>query len=411
MKKENITFLAAGLFLVLLTLSSLAFISAYSVTLTTVNSTKTTVNISNAVDLYSYEINFVCNDSGAAAQFYGFLGAAGTTSRGTDYVSNILSVYESKLDNTQTGVTGSGRLFNITHTCNLTLRQGITVASTEVEETDNICTETLYCSEWSSCTGGVQSRTCRSLTCLYPDTVETQNCGTTTTGTTGGGGGGSSQTLIMRIIFDAPIIGEDGKIEIPLSLKNDGPASFSDISLRAVLLRNSKVTEDIVTITPEKVSSLAGGGSEKLILRTTLPDAGDVSFYEIEVNAVSSSPKYNVSNKVLFTFVGKNSAGVLKVVAFTEGLIQEHPECLELKGMIDDAQEEFKSGNAKQAIEKANRAVEACKNYLESPLRPMMSQKGYNKIPIYLGLGIAAAILFGIIFNLYRYYRFYPRFK
>lgn len=51
MKKENLTFLVAGLFLVLLTLSSLAFISAYTVTLTTVNSTKTTVNISNAVDL------------------------------------------------------------------------------------------------------------------------------------------------------------------------------------------------------------------------------------------------------------------------------------------------------------------------------------------------------------------------
>ena len=114
---------------------------------------------------------------------------------------------------------------------------------------------------------------------------------------------------------------------------------------------------------------------------------------------------------IVFTFVGVEGGKVLKVVAFTSGLIDEHPECLELKDMIASAQAEFNKGNTQLALQKANQAVEACKGYLESPLKPIVTQKQYDKIPLYLGAGIAGAILLGIIFNVYRSYVFKRRLR
>src|SRR3990167_7318744 len=50
------------------------------------------------------------------------------------------------------------------------------------------CIESWNCSEWSSCSGGSQARTCNELNCNVAARNETQTCGSN--GNTGGGGGG-----------------------------------------------------------------------------------------------------------------------------------------------------------------------------------------------------------------------------
>jgi hypothetical protein len=400
--------LLVSMFVVLL--FAFSFVNAYSYTVTEVNSTLATVSVVGAVDLYSYEINFLCDDASASAVFNTFLGGGATTSNGIDFnaTTNIISVYESRLDNTDAGVSGDGVIFNLTHACDLTTRQSISILANETEETTNICTETATCGAWSSCTAEVQSRTCSYPTCLFDDYLETRACGVeTVTVNTGGGGGGTTSTVTsLKITFSAPEIKDNGEVIIPVVLHNDGTLSFSEIKLVAYLMKNGVKLGDIpVIIDKEKIAILGAGGKENVTLSTKIVES-DISFYEVVLEVESVSPSYKTSNRAMFTFVGKKAANVLKVVAFTEGIIDEHPECLELRDMIEDAQADFKAGNTEQAIAKANAAVEACKSYLENPLRPIYSKQAKDNILLYLGIGIVAAILFGIIFNVYRYYKF-----
>src|SRR3989338_580248 len=73
-----------------------------------------TVSVSSATNLYAYEVNFAFTGAPSVSGYNSFLGAGTSTvsnTRGTTF-----SVYESKLDNTQTGVSGSGTLFSASST-------------------------------------------------------------------------------------------------------------------------------------------------------------------------------------------------------------------------------------------------------------------------------------------------------
>ncbi|MEK6898731.1 MAG: hypothetical protein AABW79_01405 [Nanoarchaeota archaeon] len=89
-------------------------------------------SVSSASNLYAYEINFDYSGSYSSPTFAGFLGSG--TSTGSSARSGILSVYESKLDSTQAGVSGSGLLFNMTHSGDLELRYALFVYANGNEE-------------------------------------------------------------------------------------------------------------------------------------------------------------------------------------------------------------------------------------------------------------------------------------
>jgi len=224
----------------------------------------------------------------------------------------------------------------------------------------------------------------------------------------GGGGGGSVVTQSLKIDFGSPNIQESGHIEVPVTIRNSGTLSFFGLKISAYLKKNNQAT--IYNAVPSKTSiaTLSPSTKEDLMVSGDIKE-NDVSFYELVVQVSSTSPVYNDSSKILFTFVGVEGGKVLKVVAFTAGLIDEHAECLELKDMIIEAQNEFSKGNTALALQKANQAVEACKSYIESPLKPIEAKKQYDKVPVYLGIGISAAILFGVILNLYRKYIYQKR--
>ncbi len=418
MKKEMNKFgLVLALFsfaLLILVSSSLSLVSALTISTTDYSPTVTGVKISDSVNLYSYEINFVVVSGTPSLTFADALAKDGaTTTNGYELKeingANILAVYESILDPESPGVNLSDDyVFNITHSGTITLRQIIDVNGQQSEDTDNLCTETLTCGDWSTCVGGVQSRTCQSLTCHYDNTTENQACSATVTNPSGGAGGGSSTTQNIKIEFGVPNIQESGYVEVPVTIRNAGTIPFNDITLTSYLMKNGQAINGTTKLTKTNIASLSAGAKEDLTVSANIKE-NDVNFYELVVKFDAKSPVYSDSNKVLFTFVGKEGGKVLKVVAFTSGLIDEHPECLELKDMILEAQSEFNKGNIQLALQMANQAVDACKNYLESPLKPVISQKQYDKIPLYLGIGITAAILLGIIFNIYRTYYFRRR--
>lgn len=397
-----------GAYFLLVFLFSLALISGVAnVTIIEHNSTLMEVRIVNASEIYSYEINFVENNTGYSTVQSNLLGDPAEITSGSTSRSGILSVYQSRLDSNDLGQNiTNNTAFNITHTRAIILRQALFVYSNGSEEENNLCSEELACQSWSECVAGSQSRVCYSSICLYDPVVQTQSCtvGGDSGGGSGGGGGGGSKSLILRLIFKTPIINSTGEITIPFFIENLGKVVFTQLTTTAKIYKNGVLTNDQYTIDKKVINSLDIGKKEELVFNTIVNDES-LAFYEVELETITKSPPYNASNKVLFTFLGQKAEGVVEIVAFTEGLIQEHPECLELNDMLIKAQEEYRKGNVEKALELANKAIEACKGYLESPLRPIFNQQQYNNLPLYLGIAIAVAIVLGIMFNIYRYYR------
>lgn len=123
-----------SVFLFLVVLLSTA-VSAVSVSLSEVNSTFSQLTISNAVDMYAYEVN-ISIDSGTIGTVTSgnFLGSTSVATYGSNQKNGYLFVYGSRLDSSGTAVSGSGVLANITHTGDLTLKGLLAIDSDEDEE-------------------------------------------------------------------------------------------------------------------------------------------------------------------------------------------------------------------------------------------------------------------------------------
>ncbi len=122
-------------FVLAFAIAYIGFASAVGVSVTEINSTLARVSISNAVDLYSYEVNFDYDGTINGVSFYDFLASDGaSTTKGSSTRSGILSAYESRLDNNQQGIDGSGNLFNVTHSGDLELRFALFIDTDGGEE-------------------------------------------------------------------------------------------------------------------------------------------------------------------------------------------------------------------------------------------------------------------------------------
>lgn len=181
---------------------SVSFVSAiHSISVITVNSTLVTVNLKDASGVYAYEVNFTSPTSVIATTFYPFLASDGTTTSGTSTRGDYFYVYESRLDNTQAGVTGAGNIFNVSYTGTLTLKGSTAILADGTEEYVN------YNADGT----------------------------TSSSGTSGGGGGGSSITLPPSSDVDVTITPEELSVNITsnkisseeITLKNNGVSSVT----------------------------------------------------------------------------------------------------------------------------------------------------------------------------------------
>ena len=106
------------------------YVSSYSFETTSVNSTYIRVDVSDADDLYGYELNFSYTGSVSAVDFSSFLiSDGGSQSTGYTTKGSVLFVYATRLDATQSGIDGSGNLFNITQTGETSLLGGTSVSN------------------------------------------------------------------------------------------------------------------------------------------------------------------------------------------------------------------------------------------------------------------------------------------
>lgn len=199
--------------------------------------TSAVVSLNNAENLYAYEINFDYSGT-ASASFGSFLGAG--TSSGTNTKNSVLYVYESKLDSSRAGVTGSGNPFNISHSGSFNL----TYATFIYNDTSSYSIDYSYCGDGTcdagetctldNCYSGRRGNDANTLdpTCRDGDNGEVlcscdsgytlcsdnycrTSCGTSVStgesagGGGGGGGGGAPVPVVGGLIVDTSEINVD----------------------------------------------------------------------------------------------------------------------------------------------------------------------------------------------------------
>jgi len=106
-------------------------VNAIGISLNDVSSTLTTVQVSSATNLYAYEVALDYTGTATASSGpSGFLTSdLVSSSYGSSASGGVLRVYESRLDNNQAGISGSGDLFNITYSGTITRRYLLAIYS------------------------------------------------------------------------------------------------------------------------------------------------------------------------------------------------------------------------------------------------------------------------------------------
>jgi len=203
---------------------------------------------------------------------------------------------------------------------------------------------------------------------------------------------------------------ETGQINVPLIINNDGETNFNSVALTGFVLENKIVIDRNVGFSEDYFSSISVGEQKEsiLIADLTVDDLGK----QIIVNATSISPKYETSEIIVLDFFGENITEIRKMMSFVENMIVENPKCSGLEEIVDEAREAFIQGDFNEAILKSNDALEACRALISGPKKAeylTLKAKITEDIVFYLVVGIITSIVFAIIFNLYKKFRFRKR--
>jgi len=252
-----------------------------------------------------------------------------------------------------------------------------------------------------TCSDGIQNQNETGVDCGGPCLACPVNAG-------GGGGGGAAaqQRISLKIMVPSiTTVGKIGKNNFNVDLENDGDVDFDDISIEGYVIGDSKLLGTPVTFNPNFITSLEKNKNESTVV-TFFIESPEIFIYEVVINVTSKTPEYNTYNKVFITFFEENITNIQKIIAFTESLINENAECIELKDMLEDAKEELAAGNIEMAGKKAQTAMEACKRTIEGLEKPQVSTPKEDNTVRYIVIATISAVLLGILFNIYRQIRF-----
>jgi hypothetical protein len=217
--------------------------------------------------------------------------------------------------------------------------------------------------------------------------------------TTSGGGSSGDKVASMEIIVPDPFtMFAVGQVTIPVKIKNTGKLLLTGIQIDSFTKRK----DIMLNFSESSFTSLQLNETREVMLTITAnaTDVRDKETFDIIVNANSVNPLVNASTKIIITLIEVDQALRKKsqeVNAFLREFIQNNPECLELKEILNRAEADFKEGDYNSSIVLAERAIQACKSVLESAGGRNVIIKGISNpilisIIVLLGLILVAAV-------------------
>ncbi len=215
------------------------------------------------------------------------------------------------------------------------------------------------------------------------------------------GGGTREVPVSLKIIMPDPTSAyKKDRIELPLTLYNDGSATLYDITLGGSVAKDGILIEDLkISFSKTKFDSLVRGQKENLTMIIDV-NTQDEGTYEINVNANVRSPAYVDWGKMFLTV--KEGENVMEKILFTEEFLVSNPECLELLELVNDAKNYLSQGNEEMAIQRTEEALAACRKEIEQAGKPRIKLIVENKLYRYLIVSTLIVFFVGIGFYSYK---------
>ncbi|MFA5061260.1 MAG: hypothetical protein WC494_03015 [Candidatus Pacearchaeota archaeon] len=223
---------------------------------------------------------------------------------------------------------------------------------------------------------------------------------------------GGTSTLLklfsIRIIVPQDIIiYEKDSIEIPFTLENTGEIDLKGLDVTNIVLFNNVYSEDVkVFIEPIYLPELKIGESQNMTMRI-LADTQKTGRYKATVYVDVTSPKFSDWGDFFIDLRRINDTEAEQTIIFTEKLISENPECLELSELIKEARKKFEEGDSESALTMATEIATACEDAIKANEQVKFKLKDYiSNIFYYVLFATASVLLLGFIIYIYKRTRF-----
>jgi len=271
-----------------------------NITVVTVNESYKAVYITDAVNVYSYEVNFNITRDMNYTIYQGYFFGSDNVIYGTalDDGGAVLSVYGSKLDGIGQGTSGSGNLFNISFDSPIRVYTALFIGNNESEYNVPICGNGVIesgetCSNCEDDVGECPPVYCGDGSCNGDETCSSCELDCGACGVTGGGGGGGSITLNLS---DVQISTDPGGLTVRATLgesltryitvKNNGDKpvklDFSTMGLNPQSKANSD-SLSLVAGQSEKINLTLSAVKKGIIAGALLIKSGGVTVKEVPI--------------------------------------------------------------------------------------------------------------------------------
>lgn len=224
----------------------------------------------------------------------------------------------------------------------------------------------------------------------------------TTTG--GGGGGGAIVSIVPEEVVEELVsfelispgvstIYENGTIITPIILRNGANTTLNRINLSAES-ENKELKLSFTTSFFEKLEVDEEIETELIILSTRT-----FGSFEVIVKATVEDPVFEDSVKIFISSIEKgeyNKTQINTKLAFTQDLLSENPECLELNEFLEKAREHLNSDELDKANIMLNSVIETCKFFITRGIEKP-AKRGFMEIIRNLLRGKEFYILLGLI--------------
>ncbi|MFH1802459.1 MAG: hypothetical protein ABH864_03330 [archaeon] len=217
------------------------------------------------------------------------------------------------------------------------------------------------------------------------------------------GGGGSTKTKIvsLKIIVPEPVSAKQkDKLIIPLGLENDGDVDLKGVLLEASVAKDGTLRKDLVASFDQSFFDKLEIGTKENITLIVDIDTSTTGLFEVTINATVEDPDYSDWAKLYIEI--EEDRDVLERIIFTEEFMIGNPECAELMDLINDAKQLFYEGKAKEALEKAESSLEACRKAITQPPRPRIYERLGDRFLGYTAIASLAAFVLGFTYYTFK---------
>jgi hypothetical protein len=212
----------------------------------------------------------------------------------------------------------------------------------------------------------------------------------------------------LKLIMPQDIIlTDENYIEVPFSIQNTGTVDLTGINLGSGVLFNNMFSDDIrVRLEETYIPTLKVGQVENYTLRVNA-DTQKSGRYKITVFANVTSPKFSDWGDFFIELKRINESDAEQILLFTEQLITNNPECLELVEVFIRAREFYDNGEVTNALSLAGEITSACEDAITANTQVRHKVEGFVERNFYIISLITLLIFFlGFIFYIYKRVRF-----